>query len=794
MDDNPMQPDATRWHGCGDETTGGGPCSLFNGFGGPAWVSGSVANIGDIFEHPAGSGEFYMLVNGGGTVMPDPGPGDVWSDACNCTEIWQDNNQPMWDSALATTSSSNPYDTWYIVGYGQPPTLYISEMDDNPMQPDATRWRVCGPMACADASGPWPHWINPQWTNVGYSVGDQVSFGNGLYISTMNNNMVWPNVPDKRAWIECNCSDLDSTAWDNQTAYAPGDVVTDSDGVYWIALISHVEVYPTADAMLHDPPQLVWRPCDYCDLSDSHIDGLWNQNVAGTGGYDYGDIREYGGSFFISIIDGNQQEPTTNHMWFYWGTFWKFKFPIITQGWVECDCSEIANGNTYQSGQVYTAGDVVIGPDGDIWISMYNNNQWWPGLVFTINGPWFNPPRLIVILTWKRCEPTGGCGDDVPGWNPATGAASGYVAGDTVEWPLTSGHKWFLQVTGSTDVPAFNSDWHHCKLLPTDWPDDSKTLPPDTGFVNLDRAQDMAICDSRAVEASGLAALEAEDADYLCAAELSYSVGVVSTDDCDDERIGPISIECRESMKPSPAINEAGDDWSYELQKDGVLRGTTKLPGVTCDSPILEDVIAEYTCTDNIALQLKKEWTAVSMDTLSIAFTNSYPLLDECRTGTRSSSLLCGSMETAEETVIIDGQEHGVVFLDPGRATSDGSNDDDGIGTQAGTDMDMDSRYAGMSVLVVNSVYDSMIRAAEREDDIAAPDPEERDDDEDGVHNAWDTCPDTVSGTATDSAGCEVKAKAAAEDGGGMPGFSIMLTISALLGAIVYTNRWRRMD
>ncbi|HIF04215.1 MAG TPA: hypothetical protein EYQ80_02015, partial [Candidatus Poseidoniales archaeon] len=315
------EPDvSTNWTRCGGGGSPGGPCSEFNGFGGPAWVSGSVANIGDIFEHPAGSGEFYMLVSGGGGVMPDPGPGDEWSEACNCSEIWQGNNQPMWDSALATNNPSNPYDAWYIVGYGQPPTLYISEMNDNTMLPDATRWHHCGPTTCADVSGPWPHWFNPQWSGVGYSVGDQVSFGNGLYISTMNNNMVWPNVPDKRAWIECNCSDLDSTSWDIQSTYGAGDVVVDSDGDYWIALLPHSGVPPTPFVThdLNGNEALFWRPCDYCDLSDSHIDGLWNQNIAGIGGYAYGDIREHGGSYYIAIIDGTQQEPGTDTWWFYW--------------------------------------------------------------------------------------------------------------------------------------------------------------------------------------------------------------------------------------------------------------------------------------------------------------------------------------------------------------------------------------------------------------------------------------------------------------------------------------------
>ncbi len=139
-----------NWTLCGGTPTqGGGPCEHFNGFAGPVWppISG-VGLTGEIYEFPAGSGEFYMVDNG--PIADDPGTNlDAWSDPCNCTEIWEDNGQPMWDSALAIPNPSNPYDHWFIVGEGSPVVLYVSEAMNNPLQPSGlVRWHHCMPTNC----------------------------------------------------------------------------------------------------------------------------------------------------------------------------------------------------------------------------------------------------------------------------------------------------------------------------------------------------------------------------------------------------------------------------------------------------------------------------------------------------------------------------------------------------------------------------------------------------------------------------------------------------------------------
>ena len=872
-----------KWTLCGATPTQGGPCEQFNGFAGPAWppVSG-IGFTGEIYEFPAGSGEFYMVVNG--PITDDPLSNlDAWSDRCNCTEIWEGNGQPLWNSALATPTPSNPYDLWFIVGEivsGSPVVLYVSEAMNNPLQPSGLlRWHPCMPTDCTTANGEWPHWINPQWTGVGYSIDDQVSHGNGLYISLVDNNHAQPGPGsvEEGLWKLCECSDLPHTTWNNLANYVAGDIVEDANGDYWIALLPHSGVQPTP-FVTHDASgneALFWRPCDYCKLSDSHIDGVWNQATGslnlGTwmsntnpGGYGYGDIVEHTGTYYISIVNNppglfqnNYQEPGTQTWWVIWGSNnWPIT-PLRQEGWVECDCEQIANGNIWQSGNTYTDGDVVIGPNNEVWISTH----WWnpfpiPGL--TMIWTWNGQTHTWVIPTWKRCNPTGGCGDDVALWDPVAGAAGAYVAGDTVAWP-NAGNEWRLLVTGSTDTPGFNTDWRHCKMLPSDWPDHSKTLPPDA-WAELDHTQDMAICDSRAVEASGLAALDAEDGTYLCAAELTYSIGdadsteTASNDSTDGRTSGRIRY-CHPINSPDrccgdsydndqAALNSYNDNcggsgamvgnvdpgWVYDEQDDGSLIAKGSLPGVTCASPILEDVIAGYTCTDNIAIALHKEWTQLPEDTLVNAISNGYRLVDDCRVDGVHTDLLCGTMTSTGATYDLgDDGSALIVGLNPGGVGYHGHSvddyycgwcgaenehttescpdrpDDDGDASQQSepyycgwcgaenshTTESCPDKPDDSAILVVASVYDNidigghlMIEST----DILV------DEDNDGVVDDWDTCPNTANGTATDAEGCEVEVKSDDDSGGGLPGFTLMLTISALLGAIVYTNRIRRID
>ena len=69
----------------------------------------------------------------------------------------------------------------------------------------------------------------------------------------------------------------------------------------------------------------------------------------------------------------------------------------------------------------------------------------------------------------------------------------------------------------------------------------------------------------------------------------------------------------------------------------------------------------------------------------------------------------------------------------------------------------------------------------------------EGDSDNDGVPDEWDECPETATDAFTDRNGCEVTVDDLLDGNGadaeGMPGFTAVFAVIALLGAIVVTHR-----
>ena len=447
-------PSATSlaWDMCGEY------CDGFDGYGGPVYVSGQTVTPGDVFEHPAGSGVFYM-VTAAGTVQNSPEPGttpDIWSDPCDCTSIWQDGVDPP--TLPPAYGSATSYTQWQIVehnGY-----LWLA-MNNGPLSvpsPLNPQWKMCGDdvSPCvygAELDNAWPTWTNPQWPvwTSGYSMGDQVSHGNAFYISVVNGNMLEPSDASVAMgrWIECDCDDLlvDSTlSYDPSATYDQGDAIY-QQGALWFA---------TDDGTLAVPGSGTtdWRPCNWCDMTDSNIQA-WSSSIGGYANYHIGDTVAHNGVYYVSISDDNRKEPGVNQIWF--GTW--FTFPnFYTETWVECDCAEIAQD--YLPGFTYSQGDVVVGPDGQVWISMYNGNQWWPGIYI----PWWGG---ITISTWELCNP-GTCQDPTV-WTAPPGQVSGYQVGDAV---THLGYTWFLQPgNAGTAVPPDTSminspgPWQLCTAI-----------------------------------------------------------------------------------------------------------------------------------------------------------------------------------------------------------------------------------------------------------------------------------------------------------------------------------------
>ena len=421
----------------------GTECAQFNGTLGPVWdssmLTSTVINPGDIYEFPANSGIFWMVnqLYTSGTTASNPGSNpDVWGIACNCSEIWDFNGQPTWDPTQV-------YSQFEIVesptGSGDLWSPNVANVLGGVSPELSADWDGCGdPLTpCEEAASLNNNW--PMWTVSGppYDVGDVVSYGNEFYISIRPQNSIepGPNGVQALAWIECTCDDLKSglPAYSNSIVYYANDGVVWNNEVYWSIGATPIGNTPSMPGY--------WRTCDWCESSNHNIEGEWNSIDALAYDYDIGDIVTVNGQIWVSILENNVIIPTGGFVWPIpppQGTLFTTPNPIPMWdiGWVQCDCSDVAE--EYDSSIIYDLGDVIIGPDGNIWVSQYASNSIWPSLQFQIS-PLMRP---ITIPMWRLCEP-GSCMNPNP-WNSITANSAGYFSGDIVShasntWVLMSG-------------------------------------------------------------------------------------------------------------------------------------------------------------------------------------------------------------------------------------------------------------------------------------------------------------------------------------------------------------------
>ena len=420
----------------------GTECAQFNGILGPVWNSSTsnFVNPGDIYEFPANSGIFWIVnpIHTPGFTAADPGTNpDIWSLDCNCTEIWNFNGQPTWDSTQV-------YSQFEIIesptGSGDLWSPNVANVLGGMSPEFSMDWDGCGdPLTpCEEAASLNNNW--PIWTVSGppYDVGDVVSYGNEFYISIRLQNTIEPGPLGVQAlaWIECTCDDIKSQLPDYQSAnsYSEFDGVVYNNEVYWA--ISSVP------AGASPGPNQYWRTCDWCDSSNNNLEGEWDINTAFSANYMIGDLVTQNGVIWVSIMNHNPTVPSGGVV------VSTPPGPIIFTimwdvGWVQCDCNEVAT--TYDSTVTYQEGDIVVGPDGNTWISEYSNNNIWPSI--EINLPWM----VVTIPTWRMCSPSD-CNNPQP-WSQLTANLGGYFAGDIVShvgntWQLMSGYS------GSSIAPS----------------------------------------------------------------------------------------------------------------------------------------------------------------------------------------------------------------------------------------------------------------------------------------------------------------------------------------------------
>ena len=119
-----------HWVLCEGTGASPGPC---DGLDVAVWDNTTAPQIGDIYQYPANSGNYYEIIfihsgiNGGPDYVADPivdgGIDEFWKPyKCPCKETWAANNQPVWDNTASFYTGN------YVVEWpAGSQMLYISE-------------------------------------------------------------------------------------------------------------------------------------------------------------------------------------------------------------------------------------------------------------------------------------------------------------------------------------------------------------------------------------------------------------------------------------------------------------------------------------------------------------------------------------------------------------------------------------------------------------------------------------------------------------------------------------------
>ncbi|MCS5526617.1 MAG: hypothetical protein NZ774_02025 [Candidatus Poseidoniales archaeon] len=452
-------------------------CATLNGMVGPVWDASTSVLGGEIYEYPANSGDFWQALvtpsSSTSSLSPPTNP-DVWAPSCNCTEIWTFGGQQVWDVNQVYTqyelveSPPGSVDIWSplvpnILG-GASPEFSLD-------------WDGCGDTmtpceAAASADNNWP-----MWTVLGppYSVGDIVSYGNEFYISIRPLNTVEPGPAGviALAWVECTCDQLKPglPEYVSTNSYQVYDGVVFNNEVYWA-----IDTTPAGNS---PGPNQYWRTCNWCDSSTNNIKEEWNAVAAQNDDYMIGDLVTQNNVIWVSIMNYNPTIPVGGVVIWFNAPWYIPPLPYWDVGWVECDCSEVAVD--YVPGTLYQEGDIILGPDGNTWISEYSNNPTWPSIIINPGGTW-----TWTIPTWKLCTP-GTCANPIP-WDSSTASYGGYFSGDAVShlsnsWKLMQGYSG-TSISPDLSMIQNPGPWKLCKLIPLS--PNILMSPTYSGEVNID--------------------------------------------------------------------------------------------------------------------------------------------------------------------------------------------------------------------------------------------------------------------------------------------------------------------
>ena len=441
----PNGPDDYLWRLCVGEEPSGNLCDEFNGYGGMVWDNMTLVSTGEIYEYPAGSGEFHSVAPGfSNQTVGAPGIDfQSWSkESCSCNDIWMTAGSPVWDS-------NTIYDVGimveYPIGTGDIWMAIVSQTTTGvtPDQEfaDGNEWELCG--GEEPAEGPCGGlisvgvWSDPSRVSTGEIY--QYPAGSGDYyeviIQGYLDQEVNPPTLDMDVWapVDCPCEEEwmanGEPVWTPNTAYSGSDVVEwpAGSGDLYMTLettgVSATNNEPGNDthwvlcSSTDEPPAIT--PC-----AGLTIVGIWDSSMNVTSG----EIYEFSGMYY-------QVNPGS--------PFWSVSAPDIDMDvWtpIDCPCKETwaANGEPVWDGTVpYLQNDVIEWPAGSGHLYMAEGDASWVG-----SGMGTQTPEPTTDDYWIPCDnyttmPSGNpcAGLDVLGvWDSSMTVSSGEV----YEYPANS--------------------------------------------------------------------------------------------------------------------------------------------------------------------------------------------------------------------------------------------------------------------------------------------------------------------------------------------------------------------
>ncbi len=446
------------WIPCTDGGTA--PCADVVGTPTSVWNSTTLVTEGDIYEYPANSGNFHLVVGIGMTNQTVGAPGvdfDAWaSEVCTCKNIWADSGQPVWDSTVNYPMNS------VVEWPAGSSALYIAWASPGPgAQPDVdAKWRLCDGQQpsgspCEDFNGygglPW---YNTTLVSAGEIYEIPAGSGHFYQVSPgINNQTVGAPAVDLDAWSNkhCACEDIwltsSSPVWNSSTVYSVGMIVEYPTGTgdLWMAIVNQTTTGVTPDQPFADGNQ--WQLCGGAsNVSTGPCGatamGVWdNLSRVSTGEvYEYpAGSQNYYEVIWQGVVDLEVSSPLDdNDMW----------------GPVDCPCIEtwVFNGEpVWDASVIYPPNSVVEWPAGSSMLYITSPSP----------GPGDEPG---TDPEWSLCysphEPSGSpcAGLNVVGvWNSTMNVTSGEI----YEYPANSGTYYVVNAGSpfwSVNAPDVDMD------------------------------------------------------------------------------------------------------------------------------------------------------------------------------------------------------------------------------------------------------------------------------------------------------------------------------------------------